>query len=179
MSQLIKIGILLAFYFLLFMVIRLNKRKVEPGERKTFLVLYLLWSTSMFIANYVGYLLGIMSYLPWWPNNFLHTFVWIGICLTFLYLAIRHQPMHMQVIAFVVFSLIVKYAEQKIFGVWEMEHFLYIFKGNDAYIIGWSLVDGLYPPLSFLILKLLSKRLKGLEVVAPKKPMKIRAEVAF
>ena len=164
MSEIGKIGVLLVFYALLFVVIRIHKKRIEPNERKAFWVLYFTWAGSMFIANYVGYLMGIMSFLPWWPNNFLHTFVWIGVCLTSLYFSVRHEPMVVQMSSFMIISLVVKYAEQQIFGVWEMEHFLHIFRGNAAYIIGWSTVDGLYPPLTLLLLRLLSKWVRGLDL---------------
>ncbi|MFQ5639193.1 MAG: hypothetical protein ACE5IR_14520 [bacterium] len=153
MSLFTQIVIALCFYGLLLIVIRIHKKHIEDREKKVFLTLYLVWSISMFIANIIGYKIGIMSELPI-LNNFLHTFVWIGVCLSWLYLSARKEHIGVQFIAFAVFSLIVKYAEQKIFGTWEMGHFLNLFQGNDAYVMGWSFVDGFYPILSILLLKL-------------------------
>ncbi len=156
----------LVLYLIVFVVVWYDKRKLDASERKTFLVLYFFWSILIFIANYVGYLLGILSFLPWWPNNFLHTFVWIGVCLTYLFLALRQQHQVVQFMAFASFSLVVRYAEFKIFGVWEMDHFLHVIRGNDAYIIGWSFIDGFFGVVTMLVLKLFSKWIDGLVVVS-------------
>ncbi|QXD16815.1 hypothetical protein GQ464_007720 [Rhodocaloribacter litoris] len=153
---------LLVFYAALFVVIRLHKRRIEPAERKTFFVIGGTWAVSVFIANYLLYLAGFMSFLPW-INNFMHTFLWIGLCLTFLYLGIREDhPMAVQFIVFATFSLIVKYAEQLLFGTWDHDHFFHLFRGNFAYVLGWSLADGLYPPITFYGLRLLSRFVPGL-----------------
>ncbi len=48
-----------------------------------------------------------------------------------------------QLVLFAIYSLAVKFAENKVLGTWEFDHFFFI-DGNLAYIIGWSLVDGLY-----------------------------------
>ena len=40
MSEIGKIGVLLVFYALLFVVIRIHKKRIEPNERKAFWVLY-------------------------------------------------------------------------------------------------------------------------------------------
>ena len=157
-----KVLIILFLYIFVFIVAWYDKRKLDASERKTFWLLYFFWSPVIFIANYVGYLLGLFSFLPWWPNNFLHTFVWIGVCLTYLFLSLYKEHMVVQFMAFSLFSLVVRYAEFKIFGVWELDHFLHVFKGNDAYIIGWSFIDGLYSIVTFLVLKILSKWVKGL-----------------
>jgi len=68
----------------------------------------------------------------------------------------------MQFIVFATFSLIVKYAERLLLGSWELDHFFHVFHGNFAYILGWSLADGLYPPLTFYGLRLLGRRVPGL-----------------
>jgi hypothetical protein len=160
-----RVAALLAFYAALFVVIRVIRPRIEPDERRTALVIGGMWAVSVFIANYVLYRLGLMSFLPW-VNNFLHTFVWIGICLTYLYFGLREgHSMLTQFIVFATFSLIVKYAEQKLFGTWDHPNFLGIFKGNTAYVLGWSLADGLYPILTKYGLRLLARFIPGLVVL--------------
>jgi hypothetical protein len=156
---------LLAFYAALFVIIRLLKSSIEPAERKTFFTIGGAWAVAVFIANYLLYRAGLMSFLPW-VNNFMHTFLWIGVCLSVLYLGVREdQSMAVQFIVFATFSLIVKYAERLLLGSWELDHFFHVFHGNFAYILGWSLADGLYPPLTFYGLRLLGRRLPGLIVL--------------
>lgn len=158
----IRIGAVLLFYAALFVIIRTYKNKIEPAERKTFFTIAGAWAVTVFIGNYLLFLAGFMSFLPW-LNNFMHTFVWIGVCLTFLYLGIReHHSMIVQFIFFATFSLIVKYAEQLLFGTWEHSHFLHIFQGNVAYVLGWSLADGLYPVLTLFGLRLSARWIPGL-----------------
>ncbi len=156
---------LLVFYAALFVIIRTYKKRVDRDERKTFLLIAGTWACSVFIANYLLYRAGVMSYLPL-VNNFMHTFIWIGVCLTFLYLGVREdQPMLVQVIMFATLSLVVKYAENLLFGTWDHGHFFHIFRGNFAYILGWSLADGLYPLLTFHGLRLISRRVPGLVIL--------------
>ena len=150
--------LVLVVYASLFVVMRHGHPTVEPAFRKTFVWLYFVYAISVFIANYLLYRAGVMSFLPW-VNNFLHTFVWIGGCLTFLYLGVRHRPMWEQFVMFAMLSLVVKVAERMLFGTWELEHFFHFFRGNVAYVLGWSLADGLYPPITFFGLKLLGRRL--------------------
>lgn len=155
----------LAFYAALFVIIRTYKPRIEPSEKRTFLTIAALWAATVFIANYLLYRAGLMSFLPW-VNNFMHTFLWIGICLSFLYLGVRgSQPMLVQFVMFATFSLIVKYAEQLLFGTWDHGHFFHVFRGNFAYVLGWSLADGLYPPLTLYGLRLLAKWIPGLIVL--------------
>ena len=157
--------ILLLFYAALFVVIRTTAHRVAPEERWTFFVIGGGWAVSVFIANYLLYLIGLMSFLPW-VNNFMHTFLWIGVCLTWLYLGVRRtEPMVLQFVIFAAFSLVVKYAEQMLFGSWELDHFLHVFQGNTAYVLGWSLADGLYPPLTFFGLRLVGRFVQNLEVL--------------
>ena len=68
---------LLLFYAALFVVIRTTKKQIEPVERRTFLAIGLAWAVTVFVANYLLYKVGLMSFLPW-VNNFAHTFLWIG-----------------------------------------------------------------------------------------------------
>ena len=153
-----RVAAVLLVYAGLFTLIRALKPRIEPGERDTALLIGGCWAAGVFIANYVLYRAGVMSFLPW-VNNFLHTFVWIGGCLTFLYLGVRHRPMWEQFVMFAMLSLVVKVAERMLFGTWELEHFFHFFRGNVAYVLGWSLADGLYPPITFFGLKLLGRRL--------------------
>ncbi len=153
---------ILLLYALIFLVAWYDKRTLDAAEKKTFWVLFPFWAVTIFVANYLGYLLGILAFLPWFPNNFLHTFAWIGIVLTYLFLAVRNQHLVVQFMAFAAFSLVVRYAEYKLFGVWDLDHFLFVFPGTDAFIIGWSFVDGVYPIVTFLVLRLFAKVIPGL-----------------
>ncbi len=156
---------LLTFYAALFVIIRVVQPSIPPEERKTAAVIGATWAVSVFAANYLLYRAGFMSFLPW-VNNFMHTFLWIGICLTLLYVGVRrNQSMVVQFIVFATFSLIVKYAEQLLFGTWEHDHFFHVFRGNFAYVLGWSLADGLYPPLTFFGLRLAGRFIPGLQVL--------------
>jgi hypothetical protein len=161
----VRVVALLALYAALFFIMRLSKPALGPDDRKTFYTIGVLWAVSVFIGNYLLYRVGVMSFLPW-LNNFLHTFLWIGGCLSYLYLAVREdQPMVAQCIAFATFSLIVKYAEQLLFGTWELDHFFHVLHGNVAYVLGWSLADGLYPPITLYGLRLLGRWVPGLVVL--------------
>ncbi len=158
----VQIFALLLFYGALFVIILTFKKRIDRDERKTFFAIASGWAVSVFIGNYLFHLLGAMSFLPW-INNFMHPFLWIGICLTFLYLGIREDySMIVQFIFFATFSLIVKYAEQLLLGTWELDHFFFIAKGNAAYVLGWSILDGLYPPLTFFGLRFFSRWIPGL-----------------
>jgi hypothetical protein len=159
-----RVLVILAFYAALLMVIRLVKPRIEPCERRTALAIGLGWAVPLFVANYLLYKAGLMSYMPW-LTNFMHTFLWIGVCLTFLYLGVREdQPLAAQILLFATLSLIVKYAEQLAFGTWDLGHFLHIFDGNFAYVFGWSLADGTYPIITLLALRLAAGRIPRLAV---------------
>ena len=156
---------LVILYAALLVSIRADRRSPRPDERKTFYVVGGTWAICVFIANYLLFRAGLMSFLPW-PNNFLHTFVWIGVCLSFLYFGVRAtQPLAIQMVLFATFSIIVKYAEQLLFGTWDLDNFFHVFHGNFAYVLGWSLADGLYPPLTLFGLRLLSRWVRGLEIL--------------
>jgi hypothetical protein len=155
--------VVLAVYGALFIVMRYANERVELNFRKTFWILFVGWGVGVFLGNYLFYRLGIMSFLPW-LNNFLHTFIWIGLCLSFLYAGAYRKPLWEQFALFAIFSFIVKWAEHTILGTWELDHFFFI-KGNLAYILGWSLMDGLYPIISAFGLKLVSKFMTG--VITP------------
>jgi hypothetical protein len=152
----------LLFYAGLFTIIRVIKPRIEPEERRTAVAIGLAWAAPVFVANYLLYKVDLMSFLPW-VNNFMHTFLWIGICLTFLYLGVRStQPMLVQIILFTTFSLIVKYAEHIAFGTWDQDNFFHVFEGNWTYILGWSIADGMYPVLTLWGLRLASRWIPGL-----------------
>ena len=94
----------LAFYAAIFVIIRLSRERIEPFERKTFVAIGLVWAVSVFPANYLLYKAGAMSFLPW-VNNFMHSFLWIGFCLSWLYLGVReNQPIVLQIVLFTTFS---------------------------------------------------------------------------
>jgi hypothetical protein len=154
----------LAFYAAVFVIIRLSRSRIEPFERRTFVAIAVAWAVPVFIANYLLYRAGVMSFLPW-VNNALHSFLWIGLCLTWLYLGVREtQPLVLQVVLFTTFSLIVKCAEQKLFGTWELDNFFGI-GGNGAYVMGWSLADGTYPVITLLGVRLAARFIPGLAVI--------------
>jgi hypothetical protein len=156
----------LAFYAAMFVVIRLSRERIEPFERKTFLAIGLAWAIPVFVANYLLHLAGAMSFLPW-VNNFMHSVLWIGFCLSWLYLGVREtQPMVLQIVLFTTFSLIVKYAEQKLFGTWDLDNFFNVLHGNGWYVLGWSLADGTYPVLTLFGLRLAARFIPGLVTTA-------------
>jgi hypothetical protein len=152
----------LLVYGMMFLLIRYGTRQVELNFQRSYWWLAAGWSATIFVGNYLCYLLGVMSFLPW-LDNVLHSFVWIGLCLSFLYAGCHRYPMWEQMALFVVVSFIVKVAERLIIGTWEHPHFFGI-DGNPAYIIGWSLMDGLYPPISLLFLRLVSRLDRGVLV---------------
>jgi hypothetical protein len=154
------LGVLL-FYAAIFLIILRYKPRIEPEERPTFIAVGAVWAGSVFLANYLLYLAGAMSFLPW-VNNFLHTFVWIGFCLTWLWLGIREdEPLWAQCVVFAFLSLIVKYCEQLLLGTWEQDNFFGL-EGNGAYVLGWSLLDGTYPILTMVGVRLAARRVPGL-----------------
>jgi hypothetical protein len=156
MDELIRIFGLLLLYAALFVIIRLTRPALDAEERRTYGLLYLAWAAPVFIANYLLSLVDLESPMPWYVN-FMHTFVWIGLCLGWLYLGVRRQLLWVQFVAFATFSLLVKLAEQKLFGVWASEHFFFVFRGNWSHLLGWSLADGLYPLISTAGLALIDR----------------------
>jgi hypothetical protein len=100
-----------------------------------------------------------------WLNNFIHSFIWIGLCLGFLYAISYKRPLWELLVLFTIYSLVVKIAENKILGTWEFDRFFFI-DGNMAYILGWSLVDALYPIGSAITLMLAARFISG--VVVPR-----------
>ena len=149
----------LGVYAALFLLMKHAQPTVELNFRRTYWILYFGWSVSVFAGNYLFFKLGIMSFLPW-LNNFAHTFIWIGLCLGFLYAGAYRKPLWEQFALFAIFSFIVKWAEHEILGTWELDHFFFV-QGNLAYIVGWSLLDGLYPVISAIGLRIISKYVRG------------------
>ncbi len=156
-------ALVLLLYAGLFAVLRYAHPRVEPEFRKSFWLLYVAWAFGIFIGNYIFFLLGIMSFYPW-LNNFIHSFIWIGVCLGFLYAGSYRRPIWEQFVLFASLSFAVKLAERQILGSWEFDRFFFI-QGNLAYLLGWSVVDGLYPVLSGIGLRIASRFIQG--VAAP------------
>jgi len=152
----------LAFYALLLLAIRQGQPSVELNFRKTYWVLYTGWAVLVFIGNFLFSRIGIMSFLPW-LNNFLHTFVWIGFCLGFLYAGCYRKALWQQFLLFMTYSLVVKAFEHDLLGTWELDNFFGI-PGNRAYILGWSVMDGLYPLISMAGLRFVSRFTDGIIV---------------
>ena len=152
--------IVLLVYAGFFVVIRYAHPTLDDDFRTTFWVLYAVWAVGIFVGNYVFYLLNIMSFYPW-LNNIIHCFIWIGLCLGFLYAGSYHRPIWEQFVLFTMLSFAVKLAEHEILGTWTFDRFFFI-NGQLAYLIGWSVVDGFYPILSGLGLRLASRFVRGL-----------------
>lgn len=151
---------LLVFYALLFVTLRNVQPAVELRFRKTYWVLYWGWAVCVFLGNYLFSLIGIMSFLPW-LNNLFHTFLWIGFCLGFLYAGCHEKPLWEQFLLFATYSFVVKTFEHDLLGTWELGNFFGI-PGNSIYIIGWSVLDGLYPFISKAGVRLVSRFTDGI-----------------
>ena len=162
----LRVGVVLALYALLTVVtVAIASRRAEPEERRTAAVIGGIWAPAVFLGNYAFYRVGLMSFLPW-LNNFLHTFLWIGGCLTVLYMGVRKDlGLIEQGLVFALLSFIVKVAERALFGIWEHAHFFWVFPGEWAYIVGWSLADGLYPVLTLWGIRILAGRVSGIVAV--------------
>lgn len=159
-------ALVLTFYAMLFVLMRHANARVELSFRTAYTYLFVGWSFGTFIANYLLYRAGVMSFLPW-LNNFCHTFVWIGLCLGFLYAGAYRKSLLEQFALFAIYSLLVKLAEHALLGTWEHDNFFGI-PGNAAYIIGWSLMDGLYPVVSAVGLRVVVRLDKDVQpAIAP------------
>jgi hypothetical protein len=154
-NGIVEYALVLGTYGALFLLMRQANERIELRFQHSFTLLFVCWSIGTFAANYLLFRAGLMSFLPW-LNNFLHTFVWIGLCLGFLYAGAYRKPLIEQFALFAIYSFIVKLAEHALLGTWEHTHFFGI-QGNLAYIVGWSLMDGLYPVLSLMGLKLVGR----------------------
>jgi hypothetical protein len=156
-----RIALLLLFYAALGAVMSLHGRKLTKDERKTFLLLWGAGFSIALVSNYLLFRIGAMTFLPW-INNFLHTFFWIGLGFPYLYFGTRGRSPVVVFTVFLVLSLIVKYAEQLLFGTWDGTSFLGLIPGNFGYILGWSAVDGCLPFVMALGLRLVGKFVPGL-----------------
>src|SRR5438105_4215507 len=123
-NGLLEYGAVLLVYLLLVVAMPAESFRVELNFRRRFWLLFFGWSGCVFPGNYLFYKLGIMSFLPW-LNDALHCFVWIGLCLGFLYSKCHRLSLPRQFVMFAVFSFIVKYAENAILGTWELDHFFF------------------------------------------------------
>lgn len=150
--------LVLLIYFLFFLYIKSPKPVIELNYRGNFFFLSATWFILMFTGNYTFHLLGLMSFLPW-LNNFIHSAIWIGLCLTWLYYTTHERPMAEQFIFFAFTSFIVKMAEHMLLGSWSMDSYFGI-QHPLAYLIAMSLVDGFYPIISKFLLQWMSKRNK-------------------
>lgn len=153
---------MLLVYGGLVVAMRQAATRIEPEFKRTFWVLYVVWAIGVFVSNYLFFRIGIMSFLPW-LDNFLHSFVWIGLGLGFLYAISYKRPMWQQLVLCGVYSLAVKMTENKVLGTWDFSHFFFI-DGNLAYVIGWSVVDAFFPIASIVVLWIASRFITGLIV---------------
>ena len=155
-------AILLLYGLVYFVVWHGRTNKLDQAERKTYGILAAFWGITIFFVNYLGYLIGILGFLPWWPNNVLHAFIWVGLCLPYMFLAIRQEHPVVQFMAYGSFSLVIRYAEYNLFGVWDFDHLLFLFPGTDAYIVGWSFFDGGFGIATTFLLRLFRPHIHGL-----------------
>ena len=151
-NAIVEYGILLLVYACMFLFIRFSKPVIELNFRSRFVYLGIVWAILMFSGNYLFYLLGVMSFLPW-LNNFLHSLLWVGICLGWLYYTCKHRPLPEQFLHFAFASFIIKMAEHLLLGSWSMDSYLGIHNPY-AYLIAMSIVDGFYPIVSIWLLKI-------------------------
>ena len=113
----------LIVYGLMWLLIRYPKPRIELNFQSSYVLLALFWGPLMFVGNYLGYLSGTMSFLPW-INNFTHSFIWVGLALSWLYYCTKEQSMVTQFIFASWTSFIVKVSEHLILGTWSMPVFL-------------------------------------------------------
>lgn len=148
--------LVLCFYGLMYLFIRYPKPGLELNYKANYKFLFGFWSVLMFTGNYVFFKLGVMSFLPW-LNNFIHSFIWVGLCLGWLYYCTHERPLIEQIIVFAFASFIIKMAEHTILGTWNQATYLGI-NNRYVYIIAMSVVDGLYPVLSMWMLNALGRK---------------------
>jgi hypothetical protein len=154
-NNLLQYAIIILIYLLMFLFIRYPKPVLELNWRGNFRFLAILWALLMFSGNYFFFRLGVMSFLPW-ADNFIHSFIWVGICLNWLYYCCYSRPGWEQFVFFSFTSFVIKMTENGILGTWKMDSFLQI-NNPYAYIIAMSLVDGFYPIISKILLRALGR----------------------
>ncbi|HEV7330877.1 MAG TPA: hypothetical protein VGN63_07560 [Flavisolibacter sp.] len=148
--------LVLAVYGLMFLLIRFSKPKLELNYRANFFFLFGLWAFLMFTGNYLFYRLGVMAFLPW-MNNLVHSVIWVGVCLSWLYYCTHERPLWEQFILFAFTSFIVKMAEYMLLGTWNLDRYFGI-ESPYAYIFAMSIVDGFYPIISRWVIRAMAKR---------------------
>jgi hypothetical protein len=94
--------LVLLVYAAMVVLMRYAHPRVELNFRRTYWILCAAWGLGVFVGNYLFYLIGVMSFLPW-LNNALHTFIWIGLCLGFLYAWCYTKPLWEQCLLFIIF----------------------------------------------------------------------------
>lgn len=152
---------LLGVYLMMLVLMRQGHRTVELSFRRSWTVLILTLGPIVFVANWLLFRAGWMSFLPW-LNNVMHALVWVGVGLTFLYAGARRRPALEQFALFAIFSFIVKVAEHLLLGTWEKDSFFGI-PGQVAYMAGWSVLDGCLPFVTGPGLQLIARYVPGVE----------------
>ena len=155
-NSLLDYALELLIYGLMYLLIRYPKPKLELNYTANYIFLVVLWAFLMFTGNYLFYRLGVMAFLPW-LNNLLHSVIWVGACLGWLYYTTYERPLWEQFVLFAFTSFIIKMAEYFILGTWNMESYLGI-QSPYAYIIVMSLVDGFYPVISRWVIRWMGKK---------------------
>lgn len=153
--------LVLVVYLMMFELMRYGRPHVELSYRYTRCFIAVTLGPIVFLANWLLYLAGAMSFLPW-ANNVAHALVWVGIGLSFLYAGARDLPAWEQFALFAIFSFVVKVAEHLILGTWEHDNFFGI-PGQITYMIGWSVLDGLLPFVIPLVLRQVKKALPTIQ----------------
>jgi hypothetical protein len=152
----------LVVYLMMALLMRYGRAHVELSYRYTRTFVALTLGPIVFVANWLLYCAGVMSFLPW-VGNALHALVWVGIGLSFLYAGARAHPLWEQCALFAIFSFVVKVAEHLILGTWELDNFFGI-PGQTTYMIGWSALDGLLPVVIPLVLRQVRRALPAIQV---------------
>jgi len=152
--------LVLVVYLMMGLLMRYGNATVELSYQRTRTFMVLTLGPIVFVANWLLYRAGVMSFLPW-LNNVLHALVWVGFGLTFLYAGCRTRPAWEQCALFAVFSFVVKVAEHLLLGTWELDHFFGI-PGQTTYMAGWSLLDGLLPLVIPVVLRPVARVVPGI-----------------
>ena len=155
-NSLLDYALVLLIYGLMYLLIRYPKPKLELNYTANYIFLVVLWAFLMFTGNYLFYRLSVMAFLPW-LNNLLHSVIWVGACLGWLYYTTYERPLWEQFVLFAFTSFIIKMAEYAILGTWNKDSYLGI-QSPYAYIIVMSLVDGFYPIISRWVIRWMGKK---------------------
>ncbi|WP_121354674.1 hypothetical protein [Flavisolibacter nicotianae] len=155
-NSLLDYALVVLLYGLMFLLIRYPRPHLELNYRTNYFFLVILWAFLMFTGNYLFYRLGVMTFLPW-LNNLLHSCVWVGLCLGWLYYCAHERPLWEQFILFAFTSFLVKMAEHAVLGSWARDSYLGI-RNPYAYLVVMSIVDGFYPIISQWIIQALGRK---------------------